>query len=146
MILLSRLKILLSGVKGNEITGDNLDTDANEIIVEINEVIIEFKKLNKHWTWKFWSAYKIYQPLVQQIVQLVKEVGDTFNLSNEQKKELAKMVCWKVIEPLLPTYAKLPIIKTIIQKGIDTAIEKIYGWIFKGKQLDGQTFVVGSVR
>jgi hypothetical protein len=75
---------------------------------------------------------------------LIKEVGDAVNLTNDQRKELAEMVIWKIIEPFIPSYAKV-MFGWVIKKGIDMGIEKIYEWLKIGK-LESKIFAVGSVR
>jgi len=152
MSLVGRLKGLFNVNQGKPVVV-NLDVISNEIMVELKDVIAEFKKLDNKWTWKIWKSYKIYQPLFKQIIELIKEVGDIFGLTNEQKKEIAEIVCWKIIEPLLPAYVKISV-GWLIKKGIDIAIEKIYSWLKVGaieskvfKTGNGnETFVAPSVR
>ena len=152
MSLVGRLKGLFNVNQGKPVVID-LDVISNEIMVELKDVIVEFKKLDNKWTWKVWQSYKIYQPLFKQIIELIKEVGDTFSLTNEQKKDIAEMVCWKIIEPLLPAFVKISV-GWLIRKGIDIAIEKIYGWLKVGAiesnkfklTPTNETFVAPSVR
>jgi len=142
MKLIDRMKVLFTGKI--EITVDDLDIISNEIVKELNDVIEEFKKLDKKWTWKIWSAWELYKPIVQQTIEFIKEIGEQIALTNEQKKKVAEMVIWKVIEPFLPTYIKV-MLGWVIKKGIDIAIEKIYEWLKIGK-IQSEVFAVNSVR
>ena len=148
----SLFKDLSNDVKknGQAFTNNQLEEIANKIITEIQDVINEFKKTDKKWTWNPFKCYQIYQPVIKEVVEVVQVVGTQLSLSNDQKKTLAEILCWKVISPFLPNWVK-KIGTKVIQWGINKGIETIYKWLtgkikIAGKEANSEVFTVASVR
>lgn len=144
LIKLEKIKNLFSKINISVVVDTQLETIADKIVNEIDDVIQVFKSSDKKWSWNPFKAYKIYEPVIKEIIEVVKVVGDQLKLSGSQKKNLAEILCWKVISPMLPKFVRITFGK-IIKFGISMGIEKIYSWL-KDTVIPSEVFSVGNVR
>jgi len=136
---------------GQAYTNKELNNIADMILEECEDVITEFKKLKKKWTWNPFKLYKLYKPVISEVVEVVQVVGQQLALSNAQKKTLAQIVIYKIVEPFLPKGFVGKIVKKVVKWGINKGIEKILNWLkgkikIAGKDADSKVFKVGSVK
>ena len=82
---------------------------------------------------------------------MVEVVGAQLKLSGSQKKQLAQIIIYKMVEPFLPKGVFGKILKKIVKWGISKGIEKILDWLkgkidIKGEKANSEVFTVGSAR